>query len=406
MDTFQSYTYGSGQILNSCYIDTFLEAIYHPFTRQITPATTNFNKTTLAMDTLLESIVTREQGKFHSSKMVLWSYLCNNTTNGQSAFPLGQMAAISNVFSALCKEMSQQEKNSIFITESLDIKCTKCNHRRVIENTFSTYFIHSSNIHMTDITHSTYDPVRVVERLLRQQDVLCSQRSVCLRSNEDSSVCGGKLVQSSSLINNPFLMAIELDKDEGRPVQPGLSSKLNLNLDKQKYDLAAIIYHHNFHFWCEVFVHDKRYKEGWYLYNDMWNNGKAEFVGKYPQVKTPSHMYILLFEKSQADITSSSRDHATSIRNLMSVAFQNNITPDTKQVKKNYLNILKSSSIHFKETTSCTELKAILLENEQNILNVLNTSTTTESMEQTTSSIKRENEHSEDAVCSKKFKEL
>jgi len=90
----------------------------------------------------------------------------------------------------------------------------------------------------------------------------------------------------------------------------------------------------------------------------------------------------------------------------MSVAFQNNITPDTKQVKKNYLNILKSSSIHFKETTSCKELKAILLENEQSILNVLNTSTTTESMEQTTSSIKRENKHSEDAVCSKKFKEL
>ena len=101
MDTFQSYTYGSGQILNSCHIDTFLEAIYHPFTRQITPATTNFNKTTPAMDALLECIVTREQGKFHSSKMALWSYLRNNTTNGHATFLLGQMAAISNVFSAL-----------------------------------------------------------------------------------------------------------------------------------------------------------------------------------------------------------------------------------------------------------------------------------------------------------------
>ena len=30
MDAFQSYTYGSGQILNSCYIDTFLEAILDP----------------------------------------------------------------------------------------------------------------------------------------------------------------------------------------------------------------------------------------------------------------------------------------------------------------------------------------------------------------------------------------
>ena len=60
----------------------------------------------------------------------------------------------------------------------------------------------------------------------------------------------------------------------------------------------------------------------------------------------------------------------------MSIAFQNNITPDTKQVKQNYLSILKSSAIHFKESTSCKELKAILLENEQSILNVLNTSTT------------------------------
>ena len=136
----------------------------------------------------------------------------------------------------------------------------------------------------------------------------------------------------------------------------------------------------------------------------MWNNGKAEFVGKYPQVKTPSHMYILLFEKSQVNITSGSKDHATSIRNLMSLAFQNSITPDTKQVKQNYLNILKSTAIHFKETLSCKELKGLLLENEQSILNVLNASTTIESMDQTASSMKRENDHSEDAVCSKKVK--
>ena len=190
MDAFQSYTYGSGQRLNSCFIDNFLEAIYHPFIRQITPATTNFNKTTPAMDTLLESIVTRQQGKFHSSKMALWSYLRNNTTNGQATFPLGQMAAISNLFSVLCKEMSEQEKNSLFMTESIDIKYTKWSHKRVSVNTFGTYFIHSSNIHMTDITNSTYEPIRVIEKLLMKQDVPCSQ-SVCLQSKEDSSVCGG-----------------------------------------------------------------------------------------------------------------------------------------------------------------------------------------------------------------------
>ena len=70
---FQSYTYGSGQMANSCYLDTFLESNYHPFIRQITPERTHFDHTTPAMDTLLESIVLRRQGGFHRRKMVLWT---------------------------------------------------------------------------------------------------------------------------------------------------------------------------------------------------------------------------------------------------------------------------------------------------------------------------------------------
>ena len=45
-----------------------------------------------------------------------------------------------------------------------------------------------------------------------------------------------------------------------------------------------------------------------------------------------------------------------------------------------------------------------MLENEQSILSELNTSTATESMDQTTSSLKRVNEYSEDIVCFKEAK--
>ena len=245
---FQSYTYGSGQMANSCYLDTFLESIYHPFIRQITPERTQFDHTTPAMDTLLESIVLHGQGSFHRSKMVLWTYLHHHTSNRRTTFPLGQMAGISNVFTALCSNMSQTEKNALFITDSVNIKCRKCNHCRNIVNTHSSYFIHHTNINIMDITDSTYDPVQVAEKVLVQQDILCSQRGICLRSNDDGSVCGGQLSHSSSVVNNPFLLVFELDKDENRPIQPGLSSKLHLRVKKDKYDLAAIIYHHNFHF--------------------------------------------------------------------------------------------------------------------------------------------------------------
>lgn len=381
--------------------------MYHPFTRQITPATTNFQQTTSAMDKLLESIILREQEQFHAGKMTFWSYIRNNTTNGQTRFPLGQIAAISHVFGALCQNMSQQEKDALFVTEECNIKCSKCNRSRNSINTYSTYFLHNTNIHMTDVVNSTYDPLKIVEKMMNQQDVSCSQRSICLRSIDDSSICGGNLVQSSSLVNTPFLMPVELDKDESRPVQPCFSSKLHLNIGKYKYDLAAIIYHHNYHFWCEVFVSDKRYKDGWYLYNDMWNNGRAEYIGKQPQVKTPSHMYILLFEKSHANITTScTKDHSASVKNIMSMACQRTITSDAKQVKQNYLTILKFSGILVHETASCKELRAQLLENEQRILNTLKrtktASTQSTSLNIDNSIMKRKNEQSEDSASPKK----
>ena len=134
---FQSYTYGSGQMANSCYLDTFLESNYHPFIRQITPERTHFDHTTPAMDTLLESIVLRRQGSFHRSKMALWTYLPHHTSNGRTTIPLGQMAGIFNVFTALCSNMSQPEKNALFITDSVNIKGRKCNHCRNIVNTHS-----------------------------------------------------------------------------------------------------------------------------------------------------------------------------------------------------------------------------------------------------------------------------
>ena len=87
-----------------------------------------------------------------------------------------------------------------------------------------------------DITHSTYDPEQVAEKVLVQQDILCSQRGICLRSNDDGSVCGGQLSHSSSVVNNPFLLVFELDKDENRPIQPGwpllVQMKLTLALSK------------------------------------------------------------------------------------------------------------------------------------------------------------------------------
>lgn len=373
LNTFQSYTYASGQVANSCHTDTFLEAIYHPFTRQITPATVNFLHTSPAMDALLESIVLREQGKFHHSKMVLWNYLSNHTANGQTTFPIGEMAAISNIFNALCTNMYEEEKRILFIKESVNVKCSRnCTHSTTRQNTYSAYFLHYTYININDIVSSAYNPILVSQKLLTQLDTTChTHRSFCLQQNKDGSNCDGQLVRTSHTINSPLLLAIELDKNEGRSVQPALPEKLQFNLGANKYDLAAIIYHHNNHFWCEVFVSLKGHKSGWYLYNDMCNSGKAEFIGKHPQVKHSSYMYILLFEKNQANVTTSWSKDNSSIANILSLAHQYNVISDTRQVKENYSAILKFCEISFPPTIPCKEMKAQVLETESEILTSL-----------------------------------
>ena len=139
----------------------------------------------------------------------------------------------------------------------------------------------------------------------------------------------------------------------------------------------------------------------------MWNNGKAEYVGKHPQVKTASYMYMLVFERSQVNMTSRSKDHSASLKNIMSVAFQSNITRNAKQVKQNYINIFKSCSIAVNASSSNQELRAKLLENEQCILGSLTTSKspTTQQSPNTTSS-KRKIRMTDDIPSAKKPKLL
>ena len=231
--------------------------------------------------------------------------------------------------------------------------------------------MHSSSINITDIFDSSYDPVRVTERLLTNKD-WPSQNNICIQSDDSSgSICGGTLLCTTQITNNPFFITVELEKNDQRPVQPKLSSKLQINIGNSRYDLAAVIYHHNAHFWCEMFVSNKMYKEGWYVFNDLWNNGITEYVGKHPQTKRPETMHILIFEKCQARTTTSTSKDTTSLKQILTKALQMKQTNDTKQVKDNYVRILKSCSISVDLSISSKEMKEKILANEQIILSAL-----------------------------------
>ena len=181
---------------------------------------------------------------------------------------------------------------------SLTIQCSKnAHHQHNHTTTNSLYFLHNSCINIMDISNSAYDPVNVVEKHLNRKHSI--SQHLCIQKDENgTNICNGNLLYTSKLLNAPFFLPVELDKDENRPVQPKSSAKLDFNFGNQTYELTAIIYHHNNHFWCEKRVLHSGFKKGRYNYNDLQNNGQAAYVGKRPQVSDPPYMHILLFEKS------------------------------------------------------------------------------------------------------------
>ena len=85
---YQSYKYGSNGIHNSCHQDTFLELTYHAVKRHLNcPSNSNLGE---GLKQLLDAFVLRENEKFHESKMKLWRWLRDSTTNGHTYYAYGK----------------------------------------------------------------------------------------------------------------------------------------------------------------------------------------------------------------------------------------------------------------------------------------------------------------------------
>ena len=189
------------------------------------------NPSSSTMDDILEAIILREQGQFHKSKMTLWNFLQNNTTNGYKNFCLGKMASIPQIFDALSQGMLNKEKDALFMKHSLTIQFSKsAHHQHSRTTTNSLYFLHNSCINIMDISNSAYDPVNVVEKHLNRKHSISQQ--LCIQKDENgTNICNGNLLYTSKLLNAPFFLPVELDKDENRPVQQNFQQNWTSTLE-------------------------------------------------------------------------------------------------------------------------------------------------------------------------------
>ena len=130
--SYQSYKYGSNGIHNSCHQDTFLELTYHAFKRHLNCPSNNTLGEGLTQ--LLDSFVLRENEKFHDSKMNLWRWLRDNTTNGHTYYAYGKEASLLSIVYRVLETMPDEIKEKFSIKTNYSQVCSVDNSHNSCRN--------------------------------------------------------------------------------------------------------------------------------------------------------------------------------------------------------------------------------------------------------------------------------
>ena len=108
-----------------------------------------------------------------------------------------------------------------------------------------------------------------------------------------------------------------------------VDSKCNTEVNHCTYRISGIVYLKSHHYFCEVYS-TQRNKSGWYVYNGLWNNGKATFVGSRPLFLEKESLYLLMFEKIK------SNNHANN--DGVSTTFYRPIHSNNNEIMKDIIN--------------------------------------------------------------------
>ncbi|KAJ7371880.1 hypothetical protein OS493_022601 [Desmophyllum pertusum] len=314
--SYQSYKYGSNGIHNSCHQDTFLEFTYHAFKRHFNcPSNSTLGE---GLTQLLDSFVLRENDKFHESKMKLWRWLRDNTTNGHTYYAYGKEASLDSIIYRLLEAMPDEIKDRFSIKTTYSQACSaNSGHNSCRNFTHSVLPISTGDVldkHLF-LNSQEFDVIQVIKHKLTLYNFVGSSKcSVQVNDNSsyttadsDCSIipnpttCGAMLQQSTTVINTPDIFFVGYTHNPTKGCTPSLDKENNfsciMEINNCTYRISGIVYLKSHHYWCEVYSTQKKVKSGWFVYNGLWNNGKATFVGPRPLFLEKESLYLLMFEK-------------------------------------------------------------------------------------------------------------
>ena len=241
---YESYTYNSNNVPNSCHQDTFLEC-YHNLIHNGLCSGGN----SVIYKILQQSNQEYRAGNFHNSKMILWDFLQNNTLNGMQNFAVGEQASVSLIFETLYNNMTENERKYCFLVTENKSTCIESRHVRQATTALRLKLIDYKSVAAKDIDRKKmFDTCKHIEKMLTEKHIYYPELKCYMPG------CSSSCFKDVNVINAPKTFAVEIYHDRTMNIIPKFDQTIIHLGYNRSYELAGIIFHGHDHFWAKFFI--------------------------------------------------------------------------------------------------------------------------------------------------------
>ena len=228
-------------------------------------------------------------------------------------YAYGKEAALDSIIYRLLESMPEDLRQKFSLKTNYSQSCSyDPNHDSFCTFRHNVFPVSADDVldeHLLQDSNE-FDVIQVIKHKLTLRNFIpTSKCSVLIQNNQSNAIdsdcaiisdpktCGAMLQQSTTVLNQPDIFFVGYTGNSSKGYTPNLDKENTIDINGCMYKLTGIVYLKSHHYWCEVYSSQKNYKNGWFVYNGLWNNGKATFVGPKPLFLEKESLYLLMFEK-------------------------------------------------------------------------------------------------------------
>ena len=249
--------------------------------------------------------------KLHDSKIILRSWLQNQTCNGRIYYRLGNQCTLEGIIHSSHYYMTQEERKFYSLVTSVSRKCCKFgNHlfpsKEIQSGTFKIIVDEVIPEDQTDPSdsQSAISLIKYFKRHAIPQgySCVCGTCNYMNETRNNAHKCDQPALRITTLQHIPNLIIFEVFKPDAAPFKWNLHIDQEFEVIQQKYKLTGLIYHSQAraHYWSELYVDNSVHSinPARYSHDGLANGVMCVKTGDKTHLEQQGkHLSLVFFEK-------------------------------------------------------------------------------------------------------------